>query len=183
MRRRRIQRWLGGSVDHYCSERTARAMAMAAFERARDLSDADPRTLRGIGATASLATNRPKRGPHRIHVAWQSASTTAVASCELAKGEGTRGEEEQIATQLIFGAVAEACGVDAMTISEPAIRDQVERREQRASTVWTELLLGERTFVAIPEHEKTAKQSPLILFPGAFNPLHSGHERMAEMAA
>ena len=26
--------WLGGTPDHYCSERTARAMAMAAFERA-----------------------------------------------------------------------------------------------------------------------------------------------------
>src|SRR6476661_10568468 len=44
--------WLGGTPDHYCSERTARAMAMAAFERARKLSSADPQRLLGIGATA-----------------------------------------------------------------------------------------------------------------------------------
>ena len=81
-----LEQWLGGPVDHYCSERTARAMAMAAFERARKLSDADPHTLRGIGATASLVSNRPKRGPHRIHVAWQSAESTTVVSCELPKG-------------------------------------------------------------------------------------------------
>jgi nicotinamide mononucleotide (NMN) deamidase PncC len=82
--------WLGGTPDHYCSERTARAMAMAAFERARKLSDADPHTLRGIGATASLASNRPKRGPHRIHVAWQSADTTVVVSHTFSGEERVR---------------------------------------------------------------------------------------------
>src|SRR5205823_7907670 len=33
--------WLGGRPDQYCSERTARAMAMAAVERARQLSNVD----------------------------------------------------------------------------------------------------------------------------------------------
>src|SRR3990172_3279598 len=88
--------WLGGVVDHACSEPTARAMAMAAFERARVLSGADPSTLRGIGTTASLATTRPKRGPHRIHIAWQSAQATVSYSSELARGRRTRVEEETI---------------------------------------------------------------------------------------
>src|SRR5947207_4920383 len=73
-----LHHWLGGAPDHYCSERTARAMAMASFQRARELSEADPFVLRGIGATASLASTRPKRGPHRVHVACQSADTTAA---------------------------------------------------------------------------------------------------------
>src|SRR4051794_13060530 len=45
-----LEQWLGGPIDHFCSERTARAMAMAAFERSRGMSNADARTLRGIGA-------------------------------------------------------------------------------------------------------------------------------------
>lgn len=61
--------WLGGKPDHACSARTARAMAMAAFQRALKL--ADPATgvenLIGLGCTASLASDRPKRGPHRLH--------------------------------------------------------------------------------------------------------------------
>src|SRR5262245_53933441 len=77
---RALGEWLGGTPDHFCSERTARAMAMAAFERARELSDTDPMSLYGVGATASLASNRPKRGPHRIHVAWQSAEITDAIS-------------------------------------------------------------------------------------------------------
>jgi hypothetical protein len=204
-----LQRWLGGPAEQYCSERTARAMAMAGFERARQLvvaggspagastgeppvatSDADPRILRGIGATASLATTRPKRGAHRIHVAWQSAAMTAVASCELAKGQRTRAEEEHIATQLILDAVAESCEVDAQPLLDPSLHAQVQRRQQQAPASWTELLLGSRTSVMISENRESAderssgvhKAAPAILFPGAFNPPHWGHERMAEIA-
>jgi hypothetical protein len=92
-----LENWLCGPVDHYCSERTARAMAMAGFERARALSSKQPVLLRGIGATASLATMRSKRGAHRIHVAWQSVDTTVALSCELEKAKRTRVEEEAIA--------------------------------------------------------------------------------------
>jgi nicotinamide mononucleotide (NMN) deamidase PncC len=165
--------WLGGTPDHYCSERTARAMAMAAFERARQLSDADPRTLRGIGATASLASNRPKRGAHRIHVAWQSADTTVVTSHTFS-GEGTRAEEEVVAREIILSAVAEACGIQH---PEPeALQHFADRRKQHASTELTELLLGARQFVALMRETS-------IIFPGSFNPLHAAHKRMATIAA
>jgi nicotinamide mononucleotide (NMN) deamidase PncC len=168
--------WLGGTPDHYCSERTARAMAMAAFERARELSNSDPHSLVGIGATASLASNRPKRGAHRIHVAWQSADTTAVNSCTFAS-DNTRADEERMATQLILSAVADACDVEELTES----RNSVERREQRAPLEWTELLLGKRKSVAIMPAGAQAT-ARLILFAGAFNPIHSAHKRMAEVA-
>ncbi len=171
-----LESWLGGAVDQHCSERTSRAMAMTAFGRARQFCDADPRTLRGIGATASLASTRPKRGPHRIHVAWQSAEATVSYSCELVKGERTRAEEEMVATQLILTAVCEACGVDGSSLVEPSVAASVRRREQHAPAAWTQLLLGERTSVAIHDED-----SP-VLFPGAFNPLHEGHLQMAEVA-
>lgn len=175
-----LEDWLGGRPDQFCSERTARAMAMAAFERARALSEADPHALCGIGATASLATIRPKRGAHRIHVAWQSASVTAVASCELSKGQRTRAEEEQIATQIVLEAVAEACGVEA-SLLDSTIQSQIDRRRFDAPVEWTQLLLGQRNVLLVPELQE--KFSPKLLLPGAFNPLHWGHERMAELAS
>ncbi len=178
-----LEEWLGGPPNQYCSERTARAIAMAAFERARRLVDGDPRTLRGIGATASLATTRPKRGAHRIHVAWQSADVTTVASCELTKGERTRTEEEHVATHFVLDAVAEACGVGAPPLLEASLHDGVVRRIQQAPAPWTQLLLGERESLFVADDEGDALASGLILFPGAFNPLHAGHERMAALAA
>jgi nicotinamide mononucleotide (NMN) deamidase PncC len=177
-----LESWLGGAVDQHCSERTSRAMAMTAFGLARQFCDADPRTLRGIGATASLATTRPKRGPHRIHVAWQSAEATVSYSCELAKGERTRAEEERIATQLILTAVCEACGVEGARLLEPSVAVAVHRREKRAPAAWTELLLGERNSTAIPDETTANADGTAVLFPGAFNPLHDGHLRMAELA-
>jgi hypothetical protein len=179
-----LESWLGGAVDQHCSERTSRAMAMTAFERARQFCDEDPRTLRGIGATASLATTRPKRGPHRVHVAWQSAEATASYSCDLAKGERTRGEEEIVATRLILMAVCEACGVNGAGLLEGLgpVANSLNRREQRAPAEWTELLLGERTSVSIDDEAAAEADRNMVLFPGAFNPLHEGHLRMAELA-
>lgn len=178
-----LNEWLGGPVDHYCSERTARAMAMAAFERARQLSTADSHTLIGIGATASLVSNRPKRGPHRIYVAWQTSRRTAAASCELTKGARTRAEEEGVATQLIISAIAEACELHHHEVELQQAGDSLTRRDQVALPTWTQLLLGERAHVDAASPTGEFEQPPHVLFPGAFNPIHDGHRRMARLAA
>ncbi len=170
---RSMSDWLGGMPDQHCSERTARAMAMAAFERARQLSDADPRTLLGIGATASLASNRPKRGAHRIHVAWQSAGKTTVVSQTLPH-EGTRAEEESIAQEIILSMVAEACGIEAP--ANESVAHPLDRREQQAPKEWVQLLLGERQLVSLGNNTS-------VIFPGSFNPLHAAHKQMADIAA
>lgn len=148
-----LEDWLGGKVDHACSERTARAMAMAAYARARQLSTADPRTLIGVGVTASLVSTRPKRGPHRIHVAWQMAAATVAYSIELVKGQRSRSDEEVVAAQIVLKAVAEACGVATDLPSALTASEKVVRREKIAPVAWTELLLGERQFVGATTHE------------------------------
>jgi hypothetical protein len=175
-----LERWLRGAVDQACSESTARAMAMAGFERARSLSVADALALRGIGSTASLVSNRPKRGPHRVHVAWQSATATVVESCDLAKNARTRGEEEIVAGRLVLYAVAETCGVTGASPPPPSADEPIHRREKQAPLEWTELLLGQRHSVQI---SSGPMESPRVVFPGAFRPLHIGHRRMAEIAA
>jgi hypothetical protein len=52
----------------------------------------------------------------------------------------------------------------------------VTRREKRAPKEWTELLLGQRQSVAY-----RVDGPPQVIFSGAFNPLHAGHHRMAEI--
>jgi hypothetical protein len=160
------------------------------------LSKADPRLLRGIGTTASLATNRPKLGPHRIHVAWQSAEVTAIASLELTKGARTRAEEEAIATELTLVAAAEACGVstDRAPLASLSPTESVSWRRATAPALWTQLLLGEVGGIACEHPEQPTERwrdvsllpssdRPAALLCGAFNPVHDGHRRMAEIAA
>jgi hypothetical protein len=155
-------------------------MAIRAFERASELSDGDPRSLVGIAATASLATNRPKRGAHRIHVAWQSATMTSVTSCNFRSADGTRDDEEHVAMQFILSCLAESCRVTAPESIETSLTVEVTSRQQAAPDSWTELFLGNRSSILLGD---TNPQPPIILFPGAFNPLHRGHERMAEIAS
>jgi nicotinamide mononucleotide (NMN) deamidase PncC len=172
-----LEDWLGGRIDHACSERTARAMAMAAFERARKLSQVDSNKLVGIGATASLATTRPKQGPHRVHVAWQSATATVAYSVELGKGQRSRAEEEAVAAQLILHALAEACGIAKDLPANPTSSEPISRREKLAPAAWTDLLFNRS------DHFSVGPPATKLIFPGAFNPLHAGHRRMAELAA
>jgi nicotinamide mononucleotide (NMN) deamidase PncC len=179
-----LTNWLGGPLDQACSDPTARAMAMRAFEVARGFSTAGEENLCGVGVTASLVSNRPKRGPHRVHVAWQSADTTGVISCELLKGARSRGEEERIATCLVLDAVAEACGLETTPLAKLAPEENISHRVERAPREWTELLLGRRRAVTVPgAAESTSTTRPVVLFPGAFNPHHEGHRQMAEVAA
>src|SRR5262245_45817283 len=68
--------WLHGAPEQFCSSHTARQMAMAAYRRAERLRSAEDDAtfpVVGLGCTASLASDRPKRGPHRVHVAAQTA--------------------------------------------------------------------------------------------------------------
>ena len=70
-------------------------MAMGAFRRAVAYN-APEATPAGVACTAGLATDRPKRGEHRIHVAVQTAARTATWSLELLKDRRSRLDEERL---------------------------------------------------------------------------------------
>ncbi|HTQ40260.1 MAG TPA: hypothetical protein VMJ32_14640 [Pirellulales bacterium] len=195
--------FLHARPESFCSARTARLMAMAAFQRARHLQKEAPssqpspikeeeeqRPPVGIGCTASLASDRPKRGPHRIHVALQTAAATVTHSLELVKGRRSRLAEESIAAQMVLNAAAEAFGI-AEQLSLPLLEpEDIQSTRTVAPSQWQNLLLGRTEKLLIPSPQLAPGESPggkprkpRAIFPGAFNPLHAGHLQMAEVAA
>ena len=48
---------------------------------------------------------------------------------------------------------------------------------------WDDLFRGHRELLVHPCHNAGDRNRPSLVFPGAFNPLHDGHRRMAELAA
>jgi len=181
--------WIGGQCDSACSEATARAMAMAACESAQDcseLADAADGLFFGVGATASLASDRPKRGAHRVYVALQTVERTSVWSLELEKGRRTRSEEEAVTAQLILHAVATACGLAAAEKFSPVGTGRLTFREKWASPLWRDLLwgLGENILVDAAAGDQPASDSycKRAIFPGSFAPAHEGHKQIRDVA-
>jgi Cytidylyltransferase-like len=185
--------WIGGRPEQACSEATARAMAMKSFQRATYLtSDLDAGRLVGIGCTASLATDRPKRGMRRIHAAVQQADRTAVYSMPLVDDLPSRANDEQTAASFVLWVIAQSCGVDALVLAASMPRgwdEKLRRLEAEAmSPEQTALLLGQKWRVILKPgstvngFDEGEAPPMLAVFPGAFNPPHAGHLRMAKLA-
>lgn len=204
--------WLGLMPEQACSSATARAMAMAGYRRAEFLASRErerpesrgtavfashpsppaplPQGERGDGAfpvvglglTAGLASDRPKRGAHRIHLAAQSASCTWSQSIELAKGTRSRDEEELLAAALLLELFAEVCGLQHRP--EVVLRDDetLERRRTDAPQAWQELMAGKCDRIPARAESAAASAAAVGIFPGSFNPLHDGHRRMQALA-
>ncbi len=189
--------WLHARPEHFCNEHTARLMAMAAYQQAVRLATVEGGAgpIAGVACTASLASDRPKRGPHRIHVAAQTAEVTAVASLEVIKEARDRHVEERIAGQLLLNMVAQACGLAqrlplALRPPECVIEDGTV-----APPDWQSLVAGEanavlvddqrtvESAIALPLQAVMPAARPHVVFPGAFHPLHEGHLAMARFAA
>lgn len=165
---------LGRTPEQACSDPTTRALAMAAFQRARELaaqSGAQGNNKRsfGMACTASLATDRQKRGAHRAHVALQTEQVTYSAHLTF---DGDRETEERELLDLLWHAMARTLELP-LEVTVPA-RPMVAHTE--AQRHWRDLILGEALVWPSADHDG------LLLLPGAFNPLHHAHERMLEIA-
>ena len=185
--------WLGARPEHFCDDRTARAMAMAAYQRAiRFANSSEPKSpappLAGIACTASLASDLPKRGAHRLHAALQTEALTVVESLELTKGARSRLEEEQLAAAIVLNLIAEACGLEKRLDLNLTTSEQIIAARAEAPPAWQDLLAGRIACAGSrgegsPSPSELAQRPRRAIFAGAFNPLHNGHRQMARVAA
>src|SRR5215813_10176562 len=109
---RALDEYLGAAPEQACSVETAVAMAERARRRAAALARPGAPVL-GLGATASLISDRPKHGDHRCHIAVATAAHIAIVSIVLDKGRRDRPEEEDVVARAVVLCLAEACGVAA----------------------------------------------------------------------
>lgn len=126
---------LGSEPADYVSAATAAAMARAAIARARALQGLDHAGAPSVGfaCTATIATDRTKRGEHRVWVAVADGTRVACSGLVLAKGERDRAGEEDVVARLAIRALAAACGVAARGVALPLLAgERVETREEPA---------------------------------------------------
>lgn len=177
--------YIGRPPEKYVSAEAARLLAGNALRRARTLRPSDTTPVIGLACTATIVTDRPKKGEHRACVAaW---SETAVISHELvlAKGLRDRDGEEEVVSWLILNTLAEAMGL-AERLPLPLLGQEVVVREvvDLAGSVGR-VLAGQTEFVGVYADGRVREAGirPRVLLSGSFNPLHAGHEGLANAAA
>src|ERR1700732_4338973 len=179
--------FLGFAPAQACSSNTAIAMAQSALARAARLMPAGA-DLVGLGATAALVSDRPRKGEHRFHIAFANSAGIAHCTCVMSKGRRDRAAEEDLVSRAIVLWLARACGIAA-----PSPRSLIDADEHYAETVVAPgaavdaidgLLAGELDRVTVqPDGQMMlSAPQPFVLFPGSFNPLHEGHVLLARVA-
>ncbi|MCX7384340.1 MAG: hypothetical protein NT133_23630 [Alphaproteobacteria bacterium] len=174
--------FLGYHPDQACSADTAIAMARAAYARAAALLPAGSDIV-GLGATAALVSDRPRRGEHRVHIAAASAAGVTHCTATLAKGRRDRAAEEELTARIILLWLAQACAVEAPSPAE--LLDPGEPFTTATATAAGDaidhLLAGHHPRItAQPDGQLAlAAPPPPVVFAGSFNPLHHGHIALA----
>lgn len=174
---------IGFAPERFTSVEAASALAGRAAERARLLAGEDQPVV-GVGASATIATDRSKRGDHRAVVALRGPYGTSSVEVVLEKGRRDRAGEEALVSRLILSAVAEGCGLQdrpdpGLTAGEvPSVRFSATPLLEAFLTGETPVL---RQLPSLNVSE-TAPPGPLLILSGSFNPLHHGHESLARAA-
>ena len=163
---------LGREPEQSCSAATARTMAMAAFQRAQRLSATLDDAVRpfGLACTASLATDREKRGRHRAHVAVQTEWETHFAEIDL---YGDRASEEAQLLDALWDCLNATLARSTVSGSSDT---KHSIQTHRAEPDWRHVLMGDSPTAVTKHHDGK------LIVSGSFNPVHVGHQNMLTTA-
>ncbi len=166
------------------------ALAKHAYERAAALEPASSQTglSFGVGLTATIATDRTKRGDHRVAVA--SYDTLGVFQLELVLTKSVRDrlQEEALVSQLLLYVICLASGVRAPT---DGLQDGLLAREKLTSQFiphlpWHAEANQTPKLVHIDHHARVSLHTTYpraLILSGSFDPLHAGHLELAKAAS
>ncbi|MYD44334.1 MAG: hypothetical protein F4W90_10660 [Gammaproteobacteria bacterium] len=146
----------------------ARQLAMQAMLRARRMVAAEAADhVFGLGITAALRTSRAKRGDHRACVALQTPRKTMAWHIPFEKEALSRLEEERKLADLAFELLL--AGLELSSTQQPFEPTEIGECSEATSVLFADApaIIGE---------------PGLAVMPGAFNPLHDGHQKMRALA-
>lgn len=174
---------LGHAPAKFVAQETAAAMAIQAYRRAMRLSDGATPCL-GIACTATIATDRAKRGDHHCWIAVRDSVGVTSYGLVLTKGLRDRFAEEMVVSQLLLRGISEACRTVAQVQVDVRDEESISTAHEALPDPLTQLLDNvAQSVTAAPDGTLTIDQPPTgAILSGSFNPLHAGHERLAEAA-
>ena len=180
-----FDQYIGRAPDKYVSAEATRFLAGNALRRARTLRPTPQTAVIGLACSATIITDRPKKGAHRAFVAAWSETAVITHELVLAKGERNRDGEEEVVSLLILNTLAEAMGL-AERLPLPLLgQEKVAREVVDLRSAVGRVLSQQTAWVGVYADGRVREDGlqPQLLLPGSFNPLHAGHEGLAQAAA
>jgi nicotinic acid mononucleotide adenylyltransferase len=174
---------LGATPEKNVDPKVAAAMAQHAYLRACRLGD-ETRPSVGVSCTATIATDRTKRGHHRCCVATQSHLSITTYDLTITKGARDRAAEEQLVSTILINAIAESVGVNEQ-LPLNLLQNEILLRDTHAHPDPIDSLAsGAAQYVVIEPDGQRLPNHPIqgVIYSGSFNPLHFGHEALAGAA-
>ena len=183
--------FLGYEPAQYVSAESAEAMAGSAYCRALKLREGAAPIV-GIGCTATIATDRPKRGEHRCYVAAQDVLGAKVYGLNLTKGSRDRAGEEDVVSRLVLWVLAESCRIGSDLPLGLLGNERLEVQHRSNLDLLEHLIAGAspkgpgqiRLVNVHRDGSMTAGgKIPKAVLAGSFHPLHHAHEELATVAS
>lgn len=179
-----LTEFIGSEPAQFVTKETAVSMARSAYTRALHLRDGSAPVV-GIACTATIATDRAKRGDHRCHIAAWSGSGFNTYDLTFIKGLRDRSGEDEIASKLALHALAENAGVDfdADLRLDPSecVRTTTTQYADAIEALMSEHV--EKVVVHAGGHCHADEPFQGGILSGSFNPLHEGHEALVDAAS
>jgi hypothetical protein len=178
-----LTEFLGHRPAAFCSTETAAAMAEQAHARARWLAPGE--NVIGLGCTASLVSDRPKHGEHRLHIATHTELVTSHSMLTLTKGARDRESEENIVDSVVLNALASVLGPHERIETALLSGEEIQEGSTTATHPLARLLVGDLRSICVQSdgRQVVGATPPAVLMPGAFHPIHRGHWQLAEAAS
>ncbi len=184
---RSLSEAIGEAPSRAVAPEVAAALARRSFQRARHLTEHDerPGPAFGLGLTATIATDRRKRGAHRLEVAVADGLGLRGVGVELTKGARERAGEEALVARWALALAAEASGL--LGVPDPTVReDEAVRHGFEPGPPFARFLSGEAPVLRVDAGGRPAEGPPEgpppALVSGSFHPMHDGHRRLAAAA-
>ena len=187
-----LKLFVGTRQNLVCGIETARAMAMLAFQRAREFTgsrsenaaaDSGPeRDLwMGIGYIVSDIDNVCTSDVLDVHVAVQTDAVTRSASLRLGVRETATDIQKDVLEKVLLNEVARACAFKNYIPLDLGESDRFTTVETVGSQ-WRDLVVGTQTAICVRAADNQRDGKQRLLFPGSFCPRHEGHVRMGKVA-
>jgi hypothetical protein len=174
--------FVGRQPEQSCSAETAQLMAERAWARAQHLASGQMTV--GLGCTASLASDRPKRGDHRAFIAVEDGRGIEHHALTFIKGARDRQGEETVLCSVLLNVLAATAGLTERLATGLLPAETLAEEPRSIRDALVRCLSGELPAACFEPDGRVhaGADQPRALLSGSFNPVHAGHWRLAEAA-